>query len=106
MTELKPCPFCGEQPRKVYKSSGQTTHIECPGCRAQFPRSTNENAFDDAWNTRVEKTCVIEIGSGSTAGWWVCQSCGAPFDMVGALACMQKKKPNYCPNYGAKVVDD
>lgn len=51
--ELLPCPFCGTEPEKVYKSNGQTTHIECPNCKAQFPKSTMENRYDDAWNTRA-----------------------------------------------------
>ena len=57
MTELKPCPFCGGEAEKVYRSTGQTTQIVCKGCKAQFPKSTNANAYDDAWNTRAERTC-------------------------------------------------
>ena len=53
MERLKPCPFCGSQPEKVYKTGGQTTHIECPECHAQFPKSTMENRYDEAWNRRV-----------------------------------------------------
>ena len=49
-------------------------------------------------------TCEVMKGEGRTAGWWVCQSCGSLFDMVGALACNGKKKPNYCPGCGKKVV--
>ena len=56
MNKLKPCPFCGSQPERVYKSTGQTTHIECPGCRAQFPKSTCGNKYDDAWNARAATT--------------------------------------------------
>ena len=51
-------------------------------------------------------TCEVEIGHDYTAGWWVCKSCGTPFDMVGALACRKAKKPNYCPGCGAKVIQD
>ena len=51
--ELKPCPFCGGAADRVYKSSGQTTHIECSGCKAQFPKSTMSNRYDEAWNTRT-----------------------------------------------------
>ena len=54
MIDLKPCPFCGGTPERVYKSSGQTTHIECTSCKAQFPKSTMSNRYDEAWNTRAE----------------------------------------------------
>lgn len=54
MSELKPCPFCGGEPEKVYRSTGQTTQIVCTGCKAQFPKSTCENAYDDAWNRRAK----------------------------------------------------
>lgn len=49
-------------------------------------------------------TCSVKKGDGFTAGWWVCQSCNTLFDMVGALACSGKEKPNYCPGCGKKVV--
>lgn len=52
---LKPCPFCGGEAEKVYRSTGQTTQIVCKGCKAQFPKSTNENAYDDKWNRRAGK---------------------------------------------------
>ena len=48
------------------------------------------------------RTC--KVGDGRS-GWWICSECDTPFDMVGALAIMSKKKPMYCPNCGAKVVE-
>lgn len=105
MNKLKPCPFCGGTAKKVYKSSGQTIHIECEQCRAQFPKSTNENAYDEAWNSRAERTCCIEYHYGE----WYCHACG---QMVGTCdtASILHIDGNaielwgYCPMCGAKVV--
>lgn len=51
------------------------------------------------------ETCHVKKGSGDTAGWWVCERCGTPFDMIGALACMEKRKPTFCPGCGARIVE-
>ena len=48
-------------------------------------------------------TCKVKVGSGESAGWWVCSTCGALFDMVGTLR--RDRKPRYCPNCGAEVVE-
>lgn len=62
MTEqLKPCPFCGEQPRMMaYAGDVGGVHIECetPDCPAS-PISTGGSMMDpliawNAWNRRVE----------------------------------------------------
>lgn len=84
--KLLPCPFCGSEPEKVYKSNGQTTHIECPNCRAQFPKSTMTNRYDDAWNTRAGRIC--------TCGWH------------GFIDGWGHDAPNYCPNCGGRVMRD
>ena len=103
MDELKPCPFCGGKPERVYKSSGQTTHIECTGCKAQFPKSTMSNRYDEAWNTRVERTCH-NTSYRLDESRFHCSEC--------EFGCWVKdasdgrdKPPSYCPNCGAKVVE-
>ena len=50
------------------------------------------------------RTCNISEGKDQRKGWWICSECDTPFDMIGALAIMNKKKPMYCPGCGAKVV--
>lgn len=103
MSELKPCPFCGGKPEKIYKSTGQTTHIECPDCHAQFPKSTNENKYDDEWNRRHVDTCTMEFATkGMMRSWWVCSNCGKAMDTI--EACGGRKPPKFCGNCGAKVV--
>lgn len=92
---LKPCPFYGAQPERVYKSTGQTTHIECPGCKAQFPKSTGENKYDDEWNSRVERTCKREPVEGVSG---VCSVCGASLPEYMGW--------RYCPMCGARVVSE
>ena len=105
MVELKPCPFCGGEARKVYRSSGGTTHIECTVCRAQFLKSTCENAYDDAWNTRAERTCkiVTKDNLGETDGdgdvWHECTSCHRQWD----YGDLPKHGLNYCPGCGARI---
>ena len=104
MNKLKPCPFCGGTAKKVYKSSGQTIHIECEQCRAQFPKSTNENAFDEAWNSRVERTCELngtiswEWHTTSTTFYTHSLSCGHN------ITTTEPQPPNYCEECGARVV--
>lgn len=112
MDELKPCPFCGGQPERVYKSTGQTTHIECTGCKAQFPKSTMTNRYDDAWNTRAERTCELGIKEtkfeNGTFETYVCTACGyEPFRqyLFDNGDFIVQPRPSYCPNCGAKVVD-
>ena len=98
MSELKPCPFCGTTPEKVYKSTGQTTQIVCPKCRAQFPKSTNENAFDAAWNRRAAKTCRMLLGT----RYWQCSECNARIAVEHSNGAMVV--PGFCRSCGAKVV--
>lgn len=105
MNKLKPCPFCGGTAKKVYKSSGQTVHIECEQCRAQFPKSTNENAFDEAWNSRVERTChaIKEWNMIRTIKGWQCSECGLAMAIAPKDEDMPER-PDYCPWCGRKVV--
>ena len=98
-SDLKPCPFCGGEARKVYKSTGQTTHIECAKCKAQFPKSTMNNRYDEAWNARVERTCKRVLFK--PTGVLVCSDCGAGMPKQLDKHCYL----HYCPNCGAKVVE-
>ena len=100
--------WCGEDERKTYwRSNGLT-----------WEYFNDENG--DAWlgflgacesdvtpeqaiaATLGPGTCEVEVGSGCSAGWWVCSACGALFDMVGTLR--RDRKPCYCPNCGKRVV--
>lgn len=62
--ELKPCPFCGEEPRvETHLDEDIWTHntvkwvkVICPGCEistSSWPESVAEEEVYDVWNRRV-----------------------------------------------------
>lgn len=110
---LLPCPFCGGEAAKIYKSGGQTTHIECTRCRAQFPKSTNECAYDEAWNTR-SVTAAAVMGYEAAQAERTCkrEKHGTKMDGSPKLRCslcgygIGDKRWKFCPNCGAKVSGD
>lgn len=57
MTELKPCPFCGETTLGASSQvNGHATvghYIECGHCQNQGPWMFSASAAADAWNNRV-----------------------------------------------------
>lgn len=63
MSELKPCPFCGEKPDIVYCGPG--VYVSC--CNDDCPCTCeawgeNEDRAEEAWNTRA---CEILEGDGT-----------------------------------------
>ena len=114
MSELKPCPFCGGEARisSDYSSElGKTRWWLWHECcehdgesrgygSALFPwfetpwYDTEQEAVD-AWNTRAERTCkqkrLFNLMSRECDGEY--------YEWHG------EEKPNYCPNCGAKVVE-
>ena len=105
MEELKPCPFCGSNNQTI-KNVWQTWRFVACECKAGgAPAKDDEGAIRN-WNIRQERTCHIEeaefefIGSDDhkkgTARYYVCSECQ---DMI-------EQDANYCPNCGAKVVND
>ena len=103
MTELLPCPFCGGEAH-TYKTMAQRYCAICnkPFCANVGPFDTKAEAIA-AWNTRAERTCKEY---GSIRVWQSCNvwshelSCGHEVDTL------ESEPPNYCPNCGAKVVDE
>ena len=126
--ELKPCPFCGGEPK--LKRHDDTFIVVCEhhewgklnadGIRTagdiaiyadmqgEYNFDTHEleyspeeierckNAAIEAWNTRAERTCRYESTNRCT---WVCTSCGRE---VETRHCGY----NYCPNCGARMIED
>ena len=99
MSELKPCPFCGEE-AVIYIWNGGEGTPRCKQCRCQI-----DDFFDKkeeaiaAWNRRAERTCHNFGGEEGTNGElydFACSACGFMSGQTDA---------NYCPNCGAKVVE-
>ena len=101
-TELKPCPFCGSDGAVVRMGGSYFVMCEtCTCCRVKGYGS--EAAAIEAWNTRSERTCRIE--SVFNDDWeypiWDYElSCGHSFEAI------IKEAPTYCPECGAKVVEE
>lgn len=123
--ELKACPFCGgEAKMSKYKSLYM---VECSTCGANIGRSINLNDDPDtlntrdevmeAWNLRdveskPERTCrnlIIDINRRTPLEYrtdnFLCSACKASYDADSEYINHPIDWP-YCPNCGAKVVDD
>jgi hypothetical protein len=98
MSELKPCPFCDEQNTVVrLKQDGKPTGKVGHAC---FVLGIEIRTSEKQWNTRAERTCVLEDIPYEPGRWEGvrCSSCGVTdedTDLTG----------NYCPHCGAKVVE-
>ena len=102
---LLPCPFCGgEAEFETY--GGTACAVTCRKCRCGTPTvslNDGERAVE-AWNRRAERTCHIKLSKTSV---WHCDGCGQTIDgncfadNGGRLV-----EYRYCPNCGARVVDE
>lgn len=104
--QLKPCPFCGGEAKvnTLQWNGGYTATALCKNePNAHYLNTWDEDEakaverITDAWNTRAERTCRLRM---TTVGWG-CSACH-----VVSWTTERKPKPNYCPNCGAKVVDE
>lgn len=57
MTDLKPCPFCGEKAVRLSVVKGVFTCIQCHECRIMLHSqdSSKTEAVVEAWNKRVKE---------------------------------------------------
>ena len=103
MTDLKPCPFCGGEPRIVHFTQ-DACYVLCENidCMAMQKVYGTKSEAIAAWNARAERTCR------NIRNWsnheFECSSCGyelypedGTYESDGTL--------RFCPNCGAKVVD-
>lgn len=97
MSELKPCPLCGSEVRWVSGS------IRCSRCGLSYGAPVSKEKVERRWNTRAERTCHMEWvpmfpGTDSPFMCWQCDVCDRTNE--------GGRKPNYCSNCGAKVVEE
>ena len=92
MSGLLPCPFCGGEARPLHDEDGRLLEIDCTSCTASV-------LSEEAWNTRAERTCHIEMAeigftsSGESFYHSVCSECGAYIH----------EGDGYCYKCGARV---
>lgn len=117
MSELLHCPFCGGEASE--RTVGDYFQIGCPNyaCLAyiiDMPVYLSRQEAVNDWNTRAERTCHPFVSSDG-AGWYAigCSNCGHGFadnnpDKEYLLRISKRSDimPRYCPNCGAKVIDD
>lgn len=102
MSGYKPCPFCKDG-GKVEVDNPMLGYISgygfhCIKCDAYFQLGDSEEEAIEAWNTRYERTCH-KIPGRMKYGTRVpkCSECGQS---------LGDKRWNYCPNCGARVINE
>lgn len=102
--ELKPCPFCGGEARfETYGGTACAVVCQTCGCGTSTMRLDDGMIAADLWNHSAERTCRMEYNERLSYDEYYptecynCSECGhMTYDGV----------PTFCPNCGAKVVDD
>lgn len=101
--KLKPCPFCGGEARigrrdYCFEDSNEYAmsahYVECSTCYVRTIEYKSKDGAADAWNRRAERTCRWELVEGTLFA----TECGEAFHRI--------VPDDYCPNCGAKVVDE
>lgn len=128
MTELKPCPFCGGNAKlaRDVTCGYETFWAFCTDCHAQANYGHSEAEAARTWNVRAddqsqaaaywrrlyeetvaERTCTMLRLTDYTCQYmhrYMCSECGEQVEQPTVMG--KSEPPNYCPNCGAKVVDE
>lgn len=105
--ELLNCPFCGGEATMHHQGGGlgkQYWYVACHRMTClmdlETPLMDTEAEAIEAWNTRAERTCHDfggEEGANAEGYDFGCSACGFVCD---------QPEPNYCPNCGARIVEE
>ena len=98
--ELLPCPFCGGEASIAINDGIFSGRLYTPKCACGANLLgvwRTEAEAVAAWNTRAERTCRLNTAFiGYIPAWYECGECKQPMF----------SKYRYCPNCGAKVVEE
>ena len=102
--KLKPCPFCGgkAEPFNPFENTEGTWCVICSECAAATGFEQTEAEAIEAWNTRAERTC--KNNDTDNDEFFQCSECGK--SSVTEFLRGGYGVPRYCPNCGARVVDE
>jgi len=102
MTELKPCPFCGNEKIVIrtlsYSESGMfgAKSVCCLECCAEGGTQGTEKEARECWNRRAERVCIPSAIGGFEP--WLqgecCSECGYTCSAF----------TDYCPGCGARII--
>ena len=131
MEELKPRPFCGGEAELVigaHRDGGYIENCACVRCKKCGARSCEfhecvtpdevQGYASETWNRRAERTCRVEEDTKRASQTQLvvtksCSECGHCFGaethyerMFEGMVLNEIELPRYCPNCGAKVVDE
>lgn len=105
---LRECPFCGGTPEfsqpQVFDGNIYGS-LWCRSCGATvYVGPCGEPPYDEleeTWNRRHERTChdTAENIGFSVVRTFTCSECGETANIV-------RRSPSFCPNCGARVVDE
>ena len=105
MTDLKPCPFCGNPPARLVSLDGKKyiscLNYKCP-CQPETAAYKAKGAAARAWNRRADNVAPVVHTRWAHLGGdeWCCPVCGFVITTEGSW---DKPTKKYCEDCGAKM---